>query len=106
MISKQLATVLIDAGVSIALLLMVRYLAPADLDLWRQIVIILQGVAVAYIGSTSYMQKAKLEADTDKQIAALSQPRAEVVASQWGVDTSLPVEPQPTRRYEPPQRAK
>lgn len=68
---KQLATALIDAIASVALILATRYLSPSDLDTVKQLVLALQPLAIAYIVAEAYNEKAEVQARTDIHSAAL-----------------------------------
>ena len=67
----KLYTVLIDAFVSIALLLAARYLSPADVQFVRDLVIALQPAVIALIAALAYNEKAHIEAEVHRDVAAI-----------------------------------
>ena len=72
--NKQLATMLVDVVASTIVILATRYLSssPADLDLVKTLVALYQPVVIAVIAGGFYHDKAKMEAETKQNIAAMT----------------------------------
>ena len=63
--TSQLATAIVDAVVSVTLILATRYLSPADTELVKSLVFALQPLALALIAAQSYAHKVEVRARTE-----------------------------------------
>lgn len=77
--NKQISTAVLDAVISVVLLLSTRYLSPTDLDLVKSLVFALQPLALALIAAQTYSDKVQTQARVDVHTTAMQHgtPQAE-----------------------------